>query len=457
MHFTPPLSKNERPMRDAEDPSFPMRIAVILRALACVLLISFAWASATVAQEDADQSADAAEEPSYPAGLDNPDMALDEFKLRLIPLTVSELEALAVDWQSIVRARTEAVIEANIEVMNATGAAADTAQNRVLELSEIRAATFDSYSAVVDSLELKGGDPALIAVYRAYRSSIVVEEAQQASVGTLVKYALSWITDPDGGIALAVNVIVIVIAFFGLLIAARLVRGYARRVIGRVPDLSLLLKAFFATVLYWLTLTIGLMVVLSALGVDITPIFALVGGASFIIAFAMQDTLGNLAAGLMIMFNRPFDEGDYISAAGTAGTVSSVSIVSTTVKTPDNQVIVIPNSKVWGDVISNATASAQRRVDLVFGIDYGDDPDVAAGIILETAKADPRVLSDPEPWVRVTNLGDSSVDLTARIWCRAEDFWELKFALTKEVKLAFDRGGISIPYPHQVEIHRQDG
>ena len=107
---------------------------------------------------------------------------------------------------------------------------------------------------------------------------------------------------------------------------------------------------------------------------------------------------------------------------------------------------------VWGGVITNSTASELRRVDLQFGIDYNDDSDKAMQVILDVAKADQRVLGDPEPWVRVTNLGDSSVDLTARLWCKAEDYWELKFAVTKEVKAAFDASGISIPYPHTVEI-----
>lgn len=434
------------------------RTSPVTKAMLCFLVSVFLFVQVfptpAFAQTEVEETA--ADEPTYPAGLDNPDMALAEFNLRLIPLTLPELEALAQAWQAIVRSRTEDVVQANLDALNATGTGANTTADQVIALSEIRSAAFDRYSAVIDNWELKGGDPAVIETYRAYRSSILVGEAQQANFQTFVKYGLTWLADPDGGIALAINIGIIAVAIFCLIVVARIVRGYARRLTKRIPDLSLLLQAFLATVVYWLTITVGLMVVLSALGVDITPLFALVGGASFIIAFAMQDTLGNLAAGLMIMFNRPFDEGDYITAAGTSGTVASVSIVSTTVKTPDNQVIVIPNSKVWGDVISNATASAHRRVDLVFGIDYGDDPDVATEIILEAAKADARVLSDPAPWVRVTNLGDSSVDLTARFWCRAEDYWELKFALTKEVKLAFDRGGISIPYPHQVEITRKE-
>ena len=124
-------------------------------------------------------------------------------------------------------------------------------------------------------------------------------------------------------------------------------------------------------------------IVLSALGVDISPVFALIGGASFILAFAFQDTLGNLASGLMIMINRPFDEGEYVDIGGVAGTVKSVSIVATTVTTPDNQVIVIPNKNVWGNVITNVTASDTRRVDLVFGISYEDSIPDAMRVINE--------------------------------------------------------------------------
>ena len=114
----------------------------------------------------------------------------------------------------------------------------------------------------------------------------------------------------------------------------------------------------------------------------------------------------------------------------------------------------MPNGQAWGEIITNFSHNATRRLDLVFGIDYEDDAGKAVGIILDVAKADGRVQGDPEPWVRVTNLGDSSVDLTARLWYSTDDYWEAKFALTRAVKEAFDKGGISIPYPHQVEVKR---
>ncbi|MEM6889110.1 MAG: mechanosensitive ion channel family protein [Pseudomonadota bacterium] len=445
----------------------------ILRYLSIFLAVFFVGAFSVSAQqttppadparEETDAAADAPsadsqeEEagPEFPAGLDSPEMGIEEFELRLIPLTVGELSALAARWQEIVRAQTDAVVEATIAADQKQGGPSQEELDAIVALTEIRGAGFESFGAVVNNLEKKGGDEAEVATFRAYRNAIVVDEKQRANWQTLLKGGLSWVQSEDGGLGLLQDVAIVVGSLLGLFIVARFVRGYARRLFQRVPDLSKLLQAFLAMVVYWITIAIGLMVVLSALGVDISPLFALVGGASFIIAFAMQDTLGNLASGLMIMFNRPFDEGDYITAGGTSGTVKSVSVVSTTVTTPDNQVIVVPNSKVWGDVITNTTASDLRRVDLLFGIDYNDDPDKAIELILDVARADERVLTDPEPWVRVTNLGDSSVDLTARLWCKATDYWELKFAVTKDVKLTFDQNGISIPYPHSVEIQKQ--
>ena len=348
---------------------------------------------------------------------------------------------MAARWQEIVRSQTDAVVEATIAAERKSGGPTQEDLDQIVSLTETRGNGFDRYAAVVNNLEKKGGDEAEIATYRAYRSAIIVEEKQRADWRTLLKQAAAWASSPDGGLSVLWKVGVIVVTLFGLFVIARIVRFYARRLFRRVPDLSKLLQGFLAMAVYWITIAIGLMVALSALGVDISPLFALVGGASFIIAFAMQETLGNLAAGLMIMLNRPFDEGDYITAGGTSGTVKSVSVASTTVTTPDNQVIVIPNSKVWGDVITNATASELRRVDLLFGIDYGDDQDKAIEVILEAAREDGRVLEDPEPWVRVTNLGESSVDLTARLWCKSEDYWELKFALTKAVKTGLRSGG----------------
>jgi len=198
-----------------------------------------------------------------------------------------------------------------------------------------------------------------------------------------------------------------------------------------------------------------LVAVLGIFGIEATSIVAVLGAASLAIGLALQGTLSDLAAGVMLVVFRPYKLGQFVDIGGTSGTVRDLNLFTTELVTPDNVQIIVPNGQAWGAIITNYSAHDTRRVDLVFGIDYDDDAGKAMEIIERTASADSRVLADPAPWVRVTNLGDSSVDLTARIWCRAEDYWELKFELTRRVKEAFDAGGISIPYPHSVEIHKE--
>jgi small conductance mechanosensitive channel len=317
---------------------------------------------------------------------------------------------------------------------------------------EERAALFERFSMVVNALESKGGDAALISDLRAYRDSVLFNETILASPKAIALAFLSWLTRSDGGLAIAMDIGVVILAFVALLFLSRAARGLARRWIGRVPNISKLLEAFLAAAVFWLVIAVGLLFVLAALGVNVTPLFAMIGGASFILAFAFQDTLGNLASGLMIMINRPFDESDYVLVGGVGGTVKSVSIVATTVITPDNQVIVIPNKNVWGNVITNVTASDTRRVDLVFGISYDDSIPDALRVIEETVRAHPLVLTDPEPTVRVHELAASSVNFICRPWTKTADYWTVYWDLTHRMKEAFEEAQISIPYPQQ-DIH----
>ena len=191
---------------------------------------------------------------------------------------------------------------------------------------------------------------------------------------------------------------------------------------------------------------------LSLFGVNITPLFAVLGGASFILAFAMQETLGNLAAGMMIMINKPFDVGDLVDTNGILGEVEAVSIVSTTVRTLDNQVVILPNSAVWGSIITNVTVSPVRRVDMVFGIGYGDDMETASRVIEQIVAAHPLILEDPEPNIRVHELADSSVNFICRPWTKTEHYWDVYWDLTRQVKEGFDAAGVSIPFP-QRDVH----
>ncbi len=407
-------------------------------------------ASQGEASQDAAPAVDGAE--ILPPRLLQPEIGFEELEVRLVPLTKPELKSLAGEWLQVVKSKTKEVMEAQVAVFKTKGVLEEAERERLTELHTERNRLFDKYSAVLNAWEKKGGDAAAIADYRAYHNAIIVEETRKADYKTLIARGVAWLGRDEGGLRLLKNIAIVLASFLGLLMVARLVRSFVRRWIGHVPNISNLLQAFVIGIVYWLVLAFGLMLVLSALGVDITPLFALIGGASIIAAFAMQDTLSNLASGLLIMIYRPFDEGDYVDVGGVAGTVNAVNIVATTVTTPDNQVIVIPNKNVWGNIITNVTASATRRVDLVFGISYDDSiPDAVH--VLECAVADhPMVLQDPEPTIRVGELADSSVNLLCRPWVKTEDYWTVYWDLMRLVKERFDGAGISIPYPQQ-DVH----
>lgn len=414
-------------------------------------------ADAPAADEaDAMAAPEADEGLPYPAGLDDPEIDLEALQLRLLPLTVDELAPLAEAWRGNARTATQALVERLLENRAAKSGSTDARYEARTELLSQRRAIFDRYDVVVSSLEAKGGNPEQVKDLRAYRNAIKVEETANLTPKEIAGNLRDWFLSRDGGVRFGLRLAIIAASLFGLLIVAKVVRRWAEALFRRIPNLSMLLRGFLTMVVYWLTIAVGLMIVLAALGVNITPLFALVGGATFIIAFAMQDTLGNLAAGLMIMINRPFDEGDYVAVAGVAGTVRKVSIVSTQVTTPDNQVIVIPNSKVWGDVITNVTASNTRRVDMVFGIAYEDSIEAAQKVLEKVVTAHPKVLSDPAPLIRVNQLAESSVGFIVRPWVRAEDYWSVYWDLTRQVKEAFDTHGLTIPFP-QTEMRIKGG
>ena len=337
-------------------------------------------------------------------------------------------------------------------LLGAPQTATDAAYEEIARMIEARARVFERFSMVIDALESKGGDAKLVSTLKHYRDSVLLSETLLASPRAIFFAFLDWSTRLDGGLAIVTDLGIVLLAFLALLLVARTARALARRWVGRVPAVSSLLESFLVGVVFWLVLTIGLLIVLASVGVNVTPLFAMIGGASFILGFAFQDTLGNLASGLMIMINQPFDEGDYVDVGGVSGTVKSVSVVATTVVTPDNQVIVIPNKNVWGNVITNVTASDTRRVDMVFGISYDDSIPEALAVIERVVARHPATLDDPAPTVRVHQLADSSVNFICRPWAKTEDYWTVYWDLMHQMKEAFDEAGISIPYPQQ-DVH----
>jgi small conductance mechanosensitive channel len=217
--------------------------------------------------------------------------------------------------------------------------------------------------------------------------------------------------------------------------------------------LSSLMKEMIISSVSRLIMILGIFIALAQLGISLAPILAGLGVAGFIIGFALQDTLSNFASGMMILIYRPYDVGDLVEVSGGVfGKVESMNLVSTTILTIDNQTLVIPNSKIWGDVIKNVTSQKLRRVDLVFGIGYSDDIEKTEAVLAELVKAHPMVLKDPEPVIKLHVLNESSVDFIVRPWVKTEDYWEVYWDITRQVKMRFDQDGISIPFP-QRDVH----
>jgi small conductance mechanosensitive channel len=190
----------------------------------------------------------------------------------------------------------------------------------------------------------------------------------------------------------------------------------------------------------------------SALGVPTTNFLAIVGAAGLAIGLALKDSLSNFSSGVMLVFFRPFKVGDYIEAAGVAGTVNSIAIFNTVIKTPDNRVITVPNSLIYGDAITNFSAENTRRIDLVIGIGYDDDVQRAKALIQGVLSNEDRVLDDPAPTIMTLELGDSSVNIAVRPWVKTSEYWPVRGELLERIKKALEDSGLSIPYP-QRDLH----
>ncbi len=217
-------------------------------------------------------------------------------------------------------------------------------------------------------------------------------------------------------------------------------------------NISHLLKRMIVTFSKNAIIVLALVFGLAQLGLSLGPLLAGFGVVGFILGFAMQDSLSNLAAGMMILINRPYDVGDMVEISGVFGKVEHMSMVSTNVLTVDNQKLVVPNSKIWGDVIKNVTDQRVRRVDMTFGIAYTDDIPHAEQVLNDILAKSDLVLPDPEPMVRLHTLNDSSVDFVVRPWVKTDNYWDLYWEVTRAVKMRFDEEGISIPFP-QRDVH----
>jgi len=380
---------------------------------------------------------------------------VDRLQVRLRPLTREELEVELSGWLELLRKKIREVGETELKIK----ALAENESNDALTatLVELRTAETDLVeraTVVVDALKAKGGDVQDAEQFIAAVSDIGEATDATSRWAAMIATARNWIGRDDGGVLWLKRLGVAVMILLVFWIISKFAGSLTARALARHPRASGLLENFARRTTGGIVLVIGVLMALAAMGVEIGPMMAALGAGGFIVGFALQETLGSFASGLMIMVYRPFDVDDYVNVSGVEGTVKEMSLVSTTLLTLDNKVLVIPNKKAWGDTITNFTGRDIRRVDLVFGIGYGDNIQHASEVLREVAGAHELVLDEPALTVHVDELADSSVNLFCRPWVKTRNYWQVHWDVTRQVKERFDAEGISIPFP-QRDVHMQ--
>ena len=318
---------------------------------------------------------------------------------------------------------------------------------------EVLADSLNTTVEMMKTLELETGEyrQQLILARGAVTLDIFDPEVVFGIVGNWGRTITGWAGERMPQIFLNLLLFVLIMLVFKIL------AGLAKKLVTKGLDasklnISKLLRDITIATVKNLVMLIGLLIALGQMGISVGPLLAGLGVAGFVLGFALQDTLGNFASGMMILLYRPFDVGDVVEIGGVFGKVRAMSMVNTTMLTLDNQTLILPNTKIWQDVIKNVTAQTKRRVDLVFGISYGDDIPKAEKILTGILEEHNQILADPEPMVRLHELADSSVNFVVRPWVKTDDYWDVYWDVTREVKMRFDREGVSIPFPQQ-DVH----
>lgn len=367
------------------------------------------------------------------------DVSLDILGHQLSPLTVDQVQVEADAWQALLAKANQEISDNRVQAATAPSAQLDTARQ---SLRTRRNGILERLESTLKALKARGGDATSFEQYI----------AASTATGISLDFVMEWLISPEGGVQFALNILKFLLTLLVFKVISGIVAGVVRKTVSRLKGTSDLLRDFLVNVVRRVTFFIGLIFALSALGVDITPFVAALGAAGFVLGFALQGTLSNFASGLMILIYRPYDIGEVITAAGTTGKVDAMTLVSTTLRLPDNQTVIIPNNSIWGDVITNISGQATRRVDMVFGCGYSDDLQKTQALLEDIISKHAKVHAEPAPLIKVHELADSSVNFIVRPWADTGDYWDVFWDVTRAVKDRFDAEGISIPFPQQ-EVH----
>ena len=423
---------------------------------------------------------------------DNPVISLEELQIILNPMTKEELFVEADGWLMLLQKAAKQVSIAKLKVLNdnkkidtqeakeeeanhssAVEKPEETKLDAITEHKEDilgnlgqfrkdRRAIIERLNVVISEINRKigldenGKELAEVMPYRRYIDTvggIKLDLSDSKSTWLSVK---DYLLSEDGGMKWLINAGIFLAILFVFMILSKILSNAVKKALSYTESSSKILNDFFINSVGRLTIAVGILVAISAIGISVAPIMAIIGAAGFVVAFALQGTLSNFASGIMIMLYRPFDVKDLVEVAGIVGKVQSMTLVSTTIMTADNKLMIVPNNAIWGDVITNAHYSKERRVDMVFGIGYNDDIEQAMQVMNQILSDHPAVLETPKSVVQVSELADSSVNFICRPWVKTADYWNVYWDVTRAVKEQFDAAGISIPFPQtDVHIHQQ--
>ena len=422
-----------------------LRNRKVFNGVIVILAIILIPLSGVMAQDD---------KKSQPASVTtkNPDISVEELEYRLQPLTKDDLAVEASGWLQVLKKHVGQVSEVQIKALTAEGDAKTKLLESVTKLQEHQTALVDRLKAVIEEFRSKGG---AIEDYEAYMTAISGVKVDVTDAGAAWTVITGWLMSSEGGIRWAKNIVFFLVIILISWILSKIIGKAIQKAIAKIQSASALLKDFIVNISRKAVFVVGFIVALSMLEVNIGPLLAAIGAAGFIMGFALQGTLSNFAAGLMILIYRPYDVGDLVDVGGMLGKVDAMTIVSTTLRKVDNQKVVIPNNMIWGGIITNITGTSKRRVDMVFGIGYGDDIAKAQKILEDILANHEAILKDPEPVVKVHELADSSVNFVVRPWVATDNYWDVYWDITRSVKEQFDAQGVSIPFPQQdVHMHQ---
>ncbi len=392
-------------------------------------------------------------EPIEAITAEDPDIPTDELELLLKPLMLDNMTAEADAWFLLLQEKTQEITDAEIEIIRqgGTSGASDAGkEQKVVEATELeveQSTLIARLSTVLDALDEKGGDTVS---YRQYMEAISGIQFNITDTEGLSLRFTTWLQSEEGGIRWGLNLL----KFGGILLATVVIAPRAGKLanaaLSRVPTISTLFRDFAVMVVKRSVLAAGGLLALAAIGVNLGPIVAVLGGASFVVAFALQSNLGNFASGLMLLVSKPFDVGDEVEVAGYWAFIDSISLANTKLKAFNGSIITLPNNSVWGGDIINYTHAKIRAISITINVKFSADLDKIKTIWMEIAAAHPDVLADPGPSLFPWNKSyDYCLSVGLKAWTPTDKYWPAYVDLLKSLQIQLPEAGIEFASPQQ--------